>query len=578
MTVSSSALVADPDGRSAAEPGHAPKETGLTGLWRYLRHQRRRFGLACSASVVNKIFDLMPPVMVGWVIDTVEGDAPGWVDTFADMDDPTSVAFVLGGLILIVHFFESVFEFVFRLLFMTLAQDIQHDLRMDVYMHLQFRETSFFDHHRLGVTMSMLNDDVNQLENFLNNGFNDLLQLGVLLVFCAIVLFLTSWPLALVGIVPFPLIVFGSIKYHRLIAPRYSNVRNVLGLLNSRLENNIGGIAVIKSFTAEHFERDRVAKASQEYQRANLSAIRVSALWIPVIRMAVAFSFAAIVVIGSRWILRGEDRLTSGELVLFTMLIQRMLWPLTRFGQVLDNYERASASARRTFSLLNTPSKIVDPENPKSLGNVRGHVCFRDVEFSYDESSRNRVLRGLSFEVKPGQFIGVAGTTGAGKSTIVSLLLRLYDVSKGSVSLDGVDVRSARLRELRSQISLVSQDVYVFHGTIEENILYGRPGATHEDVIKAAQHAELHDFIETLPLQYDAVVGERGLTRRGLLTARSLGAVMIAAPHQNAFSLHDCRNPAVGWSAAAAFDCAGAAQECSHHDHGRGYECRRHGD
>jgi ATP-binding cassette subfamily B protein len=487
----------------------------MARLFSYLRTYRGRLAWACGSSVLNKILDLMPPLLVGWVIDSLRGAPPGWIARLAGTSDPWSMAVVLSGLSVGIFFFESLFQWFYQAGFMSLAQLVQHDLRMDAYNKIQSREVAFFEEHRLGEILSMLNDDVNQLERFLNTGFNELLQIVVLFVFAGVIIFSTSWQLALVGMAPIPIILWGSVYYQRRIAPRYSRVREGVGGLASRLENNIAGIQVIKSFTAEPFETERVRRVSEEYRLANFASIRLSALYVPLIRMAIVIGFAGVLLVGSYWVLQGRI-LTVGELVLFAMMTERLLWPLTRLGTTLDDYQRAKASARRTFGLLETPAAILETENPTRLSRAQGEVVFDRVEFRYPSRQGDvPVLDGVTFRLAPGETLGVAGPTGAGKSTIIKLLLRFYDVTGGAVRLDGHDVRDLAMADLRHNIALVSQDVYLFHGTIRENIAYVTPDAPIEEVVRAAQLAQLHDFVASLPQGYDTLVGERGVKLSG---------------------------------------------------------------
>lgn len=486
----------------------------MVRLFGYLRSYRGWLTSATGASVLNKVLDLMPPLLVGWVIDSLRGKPPGFISSLAGTKDPWSMALVLSGLSVVIFFFESLFQWMYQAGFMTLAQRVQHDLRMDVYNRIQEREIAFFEEHRLGEILAMLNDDVNQLERFLNTGFNELVQLAVLFIFAFAVMFPISWQLSLVAVAPIPVILWGSLLYQRRIQPRYRRVREGVGGLASRLENNLAGIHVIKSFTAEAFETERVRRVSEEYQRANFDAIRLSALYVPLIRMAIVAGFAGVLLVGSYWILNGSGIITVGELVLFSMMTERLLWPLTRLGTTVDDFERARASARRAFGLLDTEPAIQDPEHPEALGRARGEVVFDHVEFRYARGRDESVLRDLSFRVAPGETIGIAGPTGAGKSTLIKLLLRYYDVTGGAVRLDGHDVRNVTLADLRHNIALVSQDVYLFHGTIRENIAYSSD-ALLEEVMRAAKLAQLHDFVAGLPQGYDTLVGERGIKLSG---------------------------------------------------------------
>ncbi len=485
----------------------------MARLFAYLRPMRRRLARAVASSVTNKVLDLAPPLLVAWLVDICAAKPPSWIASLAGPGLPAQVVFI-AVLTVIVFGLESLFQWFYSLGFLRLAQDVQHVLRLDAYRAMQDRELEFFEEHRLGRTLSMLNDDVNQLERFLNGGLNEIVQLIVLIVVATVLIFGISWELALVGMAPIPVIVWGSLRFSKALQPRYAVVRHAVGDLASRLENNIAGILVVKSFVAEEYEAGRVAEASDAYRKANRFAIRISAAFIPMIRMAIALGFAGGLALGGFWV--ADGKITPGDLVLFGMMIQRMLWPLTRLGETLDNYQRARASAAKVFSLLDTPSSVLDPARPSSLGAVRGEVRFDDVKFAY--SRGEPVLAGLSFTVAPGEMVGIAGPTGAGKSTIVKLLLRLYDVTGGAVTIDGTDVRAVTQRDLRRHIALVSQDVYLFHGTIRDNIAYGYvasavpPSAAVED---AARRAQLHEFIVSLPEGYNTLVGERGIKLSG---------------------------------------------------------------
>ncbi len=457
----------------------------------------------------------MPPLLVGWVIDTLRGTPPFWIHWFTRSQDAFYLAAFLSGLAVLIFFFESLFQWAYQHSFMTLAQRVQHRLRMDTYHHLQHREMAYFENHRLGETLAIVNDDVNQMERFLNTGLNEILQVVVLMLMSGAIMFSISWQLAIIGMLPIPLILWGSLAYQRLIAPRYKQVREAVGKLNSRLENNISGIMVIQSFGAEKFEEKRVEAASEIYQQVNRHAILISARYVPLIRMAVVAGFAGVLLVGSYWVLQGNGILTVGELVLFAMLTERLLWPLTRLGNTLDDYERAMASCQRIFQIIDTPSSIREVENPVIIANPKGDICLQNLSFSYGGDKSPPVLVDIGLHIHPGEIIGIAGKTGCGKSTLVKLLMRFYDASQGQILIDGHDIRQLNLQHLRQSIALVSQDIYLFHGSIFENIAYARPQASHADVMSAAQQAALHDFVMTLPQGYETIVGERGIRLSG---------------------------------------------------------------
>ncbi len=482
-------------------------------LFQYMERYYTRLSIGVSTSILNKVADLMPPLLVGWIIDTLGNNTPSIISSSTGSNDIWTNMIFLSALIVIIFAIESFFEWLYHYYFLTLAQDVQHDLRTDAYTKLQSRELAYYEENRTGNLMAMLNDDVNQLERFLNTSFNDIIQLIVLFIFSGIVLFGISWQLALLSMIPIPLILMGSIYYQKIIAPKYRVIRETVGQLSSRLENNISGILVIKSFTAEKFESQRVEKASADYRDANFKAIKLSTLYVPLIRMFIALGFAGAMLVAGYWITHGKGGITLGEITIFGMMVQRMLWPVTRLGRLFDEFERARASARRVFGLMDTPNQIDNPAPNKMCAALKGEIAFNQVEFHY--SNQLPILRKLSFEVAAGESIGIAGTTGAGKTTLIKLLLRLYDVTGGSITIDGTDLRSMNLQQLRRHIALVSQDVYLFHGTIAENIAYGMENVSMEAIKEASRKAEFHSFVKDLPDQYDAIVGERGIKLSG---------------------------------------------------------------
>jgi ATP-binding cassette, subfamily B, bacterial len=493
-----------------------PKNTlAAKRFFAYLSPYRWHLRWAVSSSVLNKIFDLMPPLLVGWVIDTLRGAPPSWIQIFTNRQDAFYLAALLSGVAVLIFFFESLFQWAYQHGFMTLAQRVQHDLRMDTYHHLQHREMAYFENHRLGETLSIVNDDVNQMERFLNTGLNEVVQITVLMLMSGAIMVSISWQLAIIGMLPIPLILWGSMAYQRLIAPRYKKVREAVGNLNSRLENNISGIMVIQSFGAETFEEQRVQESSNTYQQVNRLAILVSAKYVPLIRMAVVAGFAGVLLVGSYWVLQDNGILTVGELVLFAMLTERLLWPLTRLGSTLDDYERAMASCQRIFGIIDTPSAIQEVSHPVDH-DPQGQISLSHVHFGYtQETSLMPVLHDISVDISPGEIIGIAGKTGCGKSTLVKLLMRFYDIQSGQITLDGHPITELNLTRLRKSIALVSQDIYLFHGSIFDNIAYSRPNASREDVLAAAQQAALHEFVLTLQNGYDTIVGERGIRLSG---------------------------------------------------------------
>ena len=332
-----------------------------------------------------------------------------------------------------------------------------------------------------GGLLSILNDDVNQLERFLDVGAIDLLRTFVNVVFVGAVFFAASPTLGLIAFAPIPVIVFGSIRYQRRLEPLYDGVRARAGDVGAILANNLSGIATIRAFRAERREATRVEAASQAYREANRDAIRLSSAFVPVIRMAILAGFTVTLLWGGNAVLRGD--LEVGLFSVLVYMTQRLLWPLTRLGETLDLYQRAMASTRRILDLLAVPPSIV--EGGRTLPEpVRGDVAFEHVSFAYADG--RPVITDLDLRVPAGETHAIVGPTGAGKSTIVKLLLRLYDPLSGHITIDGVAADELCFTSLRGAMGYVGQDVFLFHGTVRENIAYGRPDASSTSASEAS--------------------------------------------------------------------------------------------
>jgi ATP-binding cassette subfamily B protein len=298
-----------------------------------------------------------------------------------------------------------------------------------------------------------------------------------------------------------------------LLEPRYAKVREKVGFLNGQLSNNLSGIATIKSFTAEKFETERIRGLSNAYRTSNNAAIQFSAGFVPLIRMLILGGFIAIMVFGGDLALNGTLSLGIYSTMIF--MTQRLLWPLTRMGETLDLYQRAKASTSRVMDLLAIRSPIISGQKAMPAGTQPPDIAFKDVSFHYKSNKNLAVVDGFDAYIPAGTIAAFVGSTGAGKSTLVKLLLRFYDVTDGAILLGGTDVRELQLAALRGNIGLVSQDVFLFHGTVRENICYGTFEATLDEVTAAAKIAEAHEFISRLPEGYDTIVGERGIKLSG---------------------------------------------------------------
>ena len=456
-------------------------------------------------SILNKIFDLAPPVLIGAAVDVVVKKEDSLIAKFG-IQDTFSQLLALAFLSLIVWSLESIFQYAYQRLWRNLAQNIQHNLRIEAYSHLQDLELAYFEERSTGNLMTILNDDINQLERFLDVGANEIIQVTVTVIIIGSAFFVLVPSFALWAVLPMPFIIWASTWFKNFLAPRYAEVREKVSLLNSQLSNNLSGITTIKSFTAETYEVGRITRNSNAYKSKNTKAIAFSAAFVPLIRIIIFIAFVATLLLGGLEAVDG--RLAVGTYSIMVFLTQRLLWPLTSLGETLDLYQRSMASINRVMNLLDTPITIHPGDKPLSVEFIKGELELENVTFSYQKNFPT--IQNISMKIPAGKTIGIVGSTGSGKSTIVKLLLRFYEIQSGKITLDGIEINQINLQDLRRAIGLVSQDIFLFHGTVIENISYGSFDATLSEIIAAAKIAEADNFINKLPQGYDTIIGERG--------------------------------------------------------------------
>ncbi len=492
----------------------------LRRLFGYAGKHRRDIWLATFYSVVNKFFDVLPELLIGVAVDVVVNQKASLLAR-AGLADPKQQLLVLTAITAVIWLMESWTEYLMELKWRNLAQDLQHEARLDAYAHVQKLPLSWFERNRSGNLMAVLNEDVNQMERFLNNGLSSLIQVFMGTLMVGAVFFALTWKLAALALIPVPFILFGAFWFQARLAPRYAAMREAAGAMSARLSNNLQGIATVKAFAAEDFEAGHIRQASDDYRTRNTEAIRWSAAITPVIRIAILAGFAFTLLYGGFLVLEGE--LGVGVYSALVYLTQRLLWPLTRLAELSDMYNRAMASIERVMNLLHTPVTIAYAGRPLPLASVRGELVFDDVRFAYDAADAADTPRlavdGVSFTIAPGETVAFVGSTGSGKSTLTRLLLRLYDTRPGSIRLDGAPITELALQDLRRAIGYVAQDSFLTDGTVAENIAYGIDASNHaalrEKIIAAAQAAEAHEFVMALPQGYDTPVGERGMKLSG---------------------------------------------------------------
>lgn len=486
--------------------------SSLRRLLAYSKRWRSRYILGTVYAVANKLFDIAPEILIGVAVDVVVQRQKSFLAELGVIDLKWQLI-VLGVLTIVIWSGESFFQFLYELEWRNLAQIVQHQARSDVYDHVQNLQMAELESRRQGELQTILTEDVNQLERFLNTGLVAIIHVVTSTLAVSAVFFVLAPSVAIFAMLPIPVIVMIALTFQRGLAKRYASVRESAGRLGARLTSQLHGLATIKSYTAQARALQALNQDSEHYEQSNRRAIRLSSAFVPVIRMAILSGFVVTLVYGGFRTLDGS--LAIGAYSVLVFLTQRLLWPFTRLGETVDLYQRSMASAQRLFDLLELQLESeASREGSSNLGPFEASITLDDVSFSYPGNTAP-VLQSVSTTIPERSFVGIVGSTGSGKSTLVKLLLSFYVPSAGRIQLGGIPINSWPLSTRRTNIGWVGQDVFLFHGSIYDNITLGRPEARREEVVEAARLAELHEFIISLPQGYDSVVGEFGATLSG---------------------------------------------------------------
>lgn len=489
-------------------------------MLRLFREYGRRYpvpaGVALAANMISPLLTLVPAYLLALTIDSLftqeqEFGLPLVPDAWLPTELREQLILVFG-LLVAVYVLTTLLTWAGSWGWALFAEHVQHSLRTDVYDRVQYLGMDFFSDKQTGEIMAILSSDVNRLEGFLNGWVGRIMNIVVMVVGVTAVMLWINWQLALVTLLPAPLLLAVSYKFIQKVKPKYREARSTFGELAARLENNVSGITVVKSFTTEDFESDRVRESSQEHMDARWAARRWGVRFGPALTLITGIGFATVLFVGGWWLLFGPPlfftgAVSVGVIVMFLQYTRMIQQPMTQAGQLLNNYQRVKASAERVFVLMDYPSAIEESDDAVALDSVRGEISYDDVTFSYPDGEQ--ALTGVDFEVEPGELVGLVGPTGSGKSTTIKLLLRFYDVEEGAVRVDGHDVRDLSVRDLRESIGYVNQDPFLFTGTIRENIAYGMD-VTEGELREAAERAHAHEFIAELEDGYETEVGQRG--------------------------------------------------------------------
>jgi len=461
------------------------------------------------------VLSLLPPLFEKQIVDVVIGQG-----------DLSRLLPLIGGLV-VVYALSELANAGDQYIRHTVGEKFLYDLRVRIYDHLQRLSLSFFERTSTGELMSRVSNDVNALEQFVTHGTVLTGMAALRLVGAACVLLYLDWRLALVALLPAPIIAFGLRRFNQLIGPIYRRARDRLGDLNARLQDDLTGIRVVQAFGQEPAELTRFKDVSRRYYNERVSSIRYWATFFPAMSFMQSLSGALVLGIGAYMVVQGT--MTLGTLVAFMAYIVSFYDPMRRLTEVDNTFQQAIAAADRIFELLDQQADIKDAPGAVSLEHITGEVVFEDVHFRY--GSGDEVLHDVDFRMAPGEVVALVGPSGAGKTSIANLVCRFYDPTHGRLTLDGHDLRDLEVRSLRQHVAVVLQDTFLFNMSVRENLLYGKPDATEEELVAAAKAAYAHDFIMEMPQGYDTEIGERGVKLSGGQRQRiALARAILADP------------------------------------------------
>jgi len=494
----------EPDPDQDDQGYSAPLGHYLWKIFPFVAPYKARIGIGLVLNALARLFDLLPLVLIGWVVDAIAARGGG---------ETSPTIFVWFGLAVLGTFLAlAVFQSISDYCLDSMAQEVRHDLRMAVYGRMQTLDAGFFEERQTGDLLAVASNDVDNLEHFFSDITTNIVRLVITFVGVYGFLFWLDWRLALLLIAPLPVAVVAVRFFATRVQPQYRKARRAVGEINSILENNIRGIGVIQAFTAEEEQLRLLSRRSREYVGAAINAARERAKFIPLIYLVAGVAFALLISVGA-WLTATEHGPSLGNFTTFVLFAVRLVFPLYIFGMLINQIQRSEASARRISRLLTTAPVVCDHPRAEELVGAPVMISLRNVGFEY--RSGRPVLRKVGFELERGQVLGIVGPTGAGKSTLVKLLLRYYDPATGEILVNGRPLPRLKLESYRRHVGYVSQEAFLFYGSVAENIRLGSPGADLEAVREAARIAGADEFIDQLPEQYDTMIGERGLKLSG---------------------------------------------------------------
>jgi ATP-binding cassette subfamily B protein len=474
-------------------------------LWQFIKPSRPLFVRACFYSAINKIFDVLPELLIGVAVDIVAGKGTRWFSYFPAMTSQNQL-FILTGIVFFVWIFESIFEYLHTTSWRRLTQLTQNRLRLKAFWHVEQLSMENIESTSPGKFSSLLNDDINQIERFLDVGINTIIHIIVGTLTISVTFIVSSPTLAFWALLPLPAIFGIAVYYYKKLAPGYRAVRVAATAIASDITTAILGILTIKCYSTEKYELARLKRTSEQYGERNRQVTAISASFTPAMRTVIVVGFVLTLSLGGSLVLKGS--LSIGTYSMLVFLIQRLLWPFIALPSTIDLYQRSMAAAQRVFELLQTPLTTISGDKPVSSHELKGTIEFKNVSFKYP--SDVYIFHNLSLIIAARTTVAFIGSTGAGKSTLAKLILRLYSHIEGEIYLDGTSIEEYKLTDLRRVIGYVGQESFLVDGTIADNIVYGTFNVSYEKMVEAARNAHAYEFIQELPQGFDTLVGTRG--------------------------------------------------------------------
>lgn len=471
----------------------------LLRLTEFAKPYWKLFALSLALVLVISGLGVLQPLIVEWVIDNVLATGKFDLLIYGALAIVGAVA-IQGGI-----------RFIQRYTMALCGQKVVFDVRNRLYQHLQQLSFSFYDKAQTGQLMSRVTADVETLQRFFSNGLVQIIQSLVTFLITFGVMMDKDWKLTLIAMIPVPFLADRVRLYSTKIRPKFWEIQQKLAVLTATLQENVTGQRVVKAFARKDYEIQKFERDNEALLRENVSTRRIAAFYESTMGFLTELSLAIILWYGGRSVMTGE--ITPGEMVAFSMLVMQLISPVRMLGFWVSLAQRTAASGERIYEVLDTGADVTNKPGAQPIPRIKGRVTFENVSFSYD--GKHMVLEDINLDVKPGETIAILGGTGSGKSTLINLIPRFYDVTGGRILIDGVDIRDVTLDSLRRQIGVVTQETFLFSASLRDNIAYGKPQASPEEVKRAAEAAHIAEFIESLPGGYDTIIGERGVGLSG---------------------------------------------------------------